>query len=362
MVAGDGGHSSPNLLEALANFRWAMNGDKITNLSSRSYGMSPNIKGALLALLAFAIFATHDVFVKTLGAVYSPFQIVFFSVLFSFPLAMIVLMRDAQPGTLVPRHPWWMALRTASAVTTAICAFYAFTVLPLAQTYAILFAAPLLITILAIPVLGEKVRLRRWMAVLVGLTGVLVVLRPGSTDLTLGHAAALAAAVGSSLASIIVRRIGADERPIVMLIYPLMANFILMGGALYFVYKPMPIEHLGLVALVAAFAWVANRCIITAYQSGEAAIIAPMQYSQIIWAALFGALLFDENIDRGTLIGASIIIASGLYIVLRESKADDTSTTPVLRTRSRHETGTYMRAGPVLRWIGRHPDDQSKPK
>ena len=318
--------------------------------------MSSNAKGALFALLAFGIFATHDVFVKTLGAVYSPIQIVFFSVLFSFPLATVMLMRDAKPGTLLPVHPWWMALRTLASVVTAICAFYAFTVLPLAQTYAILFAAPLLITILAIPVLGEVVRLRRWLAVIVGLTGVMVVLRPGSTDLTLGHAAALTAAVGGSIASIIVRRIGSEERPVVMLLYPMVANFVLMGAALAFVYEPMPIEHLGLVALVAAFAWVAGRFIIAAYQAGEAAIIAPMQYSQIVWATVYGALFFDETIDRATLIGAGIIIASGLYIVLRESGSGNSATTPVLRTRSRHETGTYMRAGPFMRLLGRHPD------
>lgn len=318
--------------------------------------MSANAKGALLALLAFGIFATHDVFVKTLGAIYSPIQIVFFSVLFSFPLATVMLMRDAKPGTLLPRHPWWMALRTIASVATAVSAFYAFTVLPLAQTYAILFASPLLITILAIPVLGETVRLRRWLAVIVGLTGVMVVLQPGATELTLGHAAALTAAVGGSIASIIVRRIGADERPVVMLLYPMVANFVVMGASLAFVYIPMPIEHLGLVALVAAFAWTAGRCIIVAYQSGEAAIIAPMQYSQIIWATLYGALFFDETIGRPTLIGAGIIIASGLYIVLRESRTDVSSTTPVLRTRSRHETGTYMRAGPLLRLLGRHPD------
>ena len=318
--------------------------------------MSANAKGALLALLAFGIFATHDVFVKTLGAIYSPIQIVFFSVLFSFPLATVMLMRDAKPGTLLPRHPWWMALRTIASVATAVSAFYAFTVLPLAQTYAILFASPLLITILAIPVLGETVRLRRWLAVIVGLTGVMVVLQPGATELTLGHAAALTAAVGGSIASIIVRRIGADERPVVMLLYPMVANFVVMGAALAFVYIPMPIEHLGLVALVAAFAWTAGRCIIVAYQSGEAAIIAPMQYSQIIWATLYGALFFDETIGRPTLIGAGIIIASGLYIVLRESRTDVSSSTPVLRTRSRHETGTYMRAGPLLRLLGRHPN------
>ncbi|MCF2905870.1 DMT family transporter [Octadecabacter sp. CECT 8868] len=320
--------------------------------------MSPNAKGAVFALIAFAVFATHDVFIKTLGEFYSPIQIVFFSVLFSFPLATVMLMRDSKPGHLVPRHPWWVALRTIASVATAVSAFYAFSVLPLAQTYAILFAAPLLITILAIPILGERVRLRRWLAVIVGLSGVFVVLRPGTTDLSLGHAAALIAAVGSAVASIIVRRIGADERPVVMLLYPLVANFVLMGAGLAFVYEPMPIEHLGLVALVAIFAWTAGRLVISAYQAGEAAIIAPMQYSQIIWATIFGTLFFNETIDGATIVGAGIIIASGLYIVLRESRSDGDSTTPVLRTRSRHETGTYLRAGPLLRLMGRHPDSK----
>ncbi|MBT8410433.1 MAG: DMT family transporter, partial [Octadecabacter sp.] len=197
--------------------------------------------------------------------------------------------------------------------------------------------------------------LRRWLAVIVGLSGVMVVLRPGNTDLNLGHAAALLAAVGGSFASIVVRRIGADERPVVLMLYPMVANFVLMGGALAFVYKPMPIEHLGLLALVAVFAWTAGRFVIAAYQAGEAAIIAPMQYSQILWATVYGALFFNETLDRATLIGASIIIASGMYIVLRESRGKS-ATTPVLRTRSRHETGTYMRAGPFMRMIGKHPD------
>ncbi len=159
--------------------------------------MTPTIQGALLALLAFGIYATHDVIVKILGSTYSPFQIVFFSVLFSFPLAMILLIRDTEPGHLRPVHPWWTAVRTVAAVTTGGAAFYAFSVLPLAQVYAILFAAPLLITILSIPILGERVRLRRWMAVIVGLCGVLVVLRPGTTDLELGHLAALVAALSA---------------------------------------------------------------------------------------------------------------------------------------------------------------------
>ena len=310
--------------------------------------MSSNARGAVMALLAFAIFSTHDVFIKTLGGIYSPIQIVFFSVLLSFPLATLMLMRDSTPGTLLPRHPWWMALRTGAAVLTGVSAFYAFSVLPLAQTYAILFASPLLITILAIPILGERVRLRRWLAVLVGLTGVLIVLRPGATDLTLGHLAALAAAIGGSVASIIVRKIGAEERPVVLLLYPMVANFICMGAALYWVYEPMPFSHLGQLALIAVMAWAAQRFVILAYNTGEAAIIAPMQYSQIIWATLYGLLFFDEALDGATILGAGVIIASGIYIVLRESRADVSDNTPVLETRSRPETGTQLRVGPLM--------------
>ncbi|MEL6640333.1 MAG: DMT family transporter [Pseudomonadota bacterium] len=317
--------------------------------------MTPNARGALLALVAFGLFSTHDVFIKTLGSSYSPIQIVFFSVLLSFPLATIMLMRDASPGTLIPRHPWWLALRTIAVVATGISAFYAFSVLPLAQVYAIIFASPLVITVLAIPILGETVRLRRWMAVLVGLVGVLVVLRPGSTDLTLGHAAAGVTAVAGAVAAVVVRKVGGEERPVVMLLYPMMANLIVMAALLPLVYEPVPLNHFGLFALVALFAWFAQRLVISAYQSGEAAIIAPMQYSQIIWASIYGFFFFDEVLDLPTAIGTAIIIASGLYIVLRESRSGASENTPVLRSRSRPETGTAPRASLYMRLKGRIP-------
>ncbi|WP_292290850.1 DMT family transporter [Marivita sp.] len=323
--------------------------------------MSSNVKGALLALISFGLFATHDVFIKTLGATYSPIQIVFFSVLLSFPLATIMLMRDAKPGTLVPVHPWWMAVRTVGAVVTGVSAFYAFSALPLTQTYAILFATPLLITVLSIPILGETVRLRRWLAVIVGLLGVMVVLRPGSTDLTLGHGAAILAAFAGAFASIVVRKIGAEERTVVMLLYPMVANFVVMGLALGFVYKPMPIEHLGLLAIISIMAWIAGRIIIAAYQTGEAAIVAPMQYSQILWATAYGLIFFGETTDLYTAVGAVIIIASGLYIVFRESRGGTSQNTPVLRTRSRVGTPSTLRLSGLMT-SGRFRDRQKPPE
>jgi hypothetical protein len=95
--------------------------------------------------------------------------------------------------------------------------------------------------------------------------------------------------------------------------------------------------------------------------AGEAAIIAPMQYSQIIWASIFGYFFFDEVIDQPTAIGAAIIIASGMYIVLRESRSGTSENTPVLRTRSRSETGTTPRVSMFMRIAGRKPPRQNDP-
>lgn len=310
--------------------------------------MSSNPIGAIYALVAFGVFATHDVVIKFLGGIYSPFQIIFFATLISFPLSNFMLMRDQTHGTLRPVHPWWSALRTACAVGNGMCAFYAFSVLPLAQTYAILFAAPLLITLLAIPMLGERVGWKRGMAVVVGLMGVLVVLRPGAAELSLGHFAAMGSAVLGATSSIIVRKIGRDERAVVLMLYPMAANFILMSILLGFVYRPMPVQHLGMMGLISVMGFAAGLCLIVAYRKAEAAIVAPMQYSQILWATFYGYLIFDESVDLPTLLGAGIIIASGIFIVLRENRISKASQTPVLRTRSR-VLPTSFRISPFLR-------------
>lgn len=299
-----------------------------------------NVRGAVLALAAMGIFATHDVVVKVLGADYSAFQIVFFAALLSFPIVSVILLADAREASLKPRHPWWVLLRTVCTTITGVAAFYAFSTLPLAQVYVILFSSPLLITILAIPILGETVRFRRWAAVIAGLVGVLIVMRPGQAELSFGHLAALIAAICGATASVIVRRIGQDERSVVLLLYPMVGNVVAMGAALPFVYRPMPLGDLGLLGVIAVFGLAASYLVILAYRAGEAVIVAPMQYSQILWATGYGYLLFAETPDGPTMLGAGIIIASGIYIVLREGRTGTSANRPVLQTRGRNETVT----------------------
>ncbi len=305
--------------------------------------MSPNAKGAIYALLGFALFSAHDVIVKYLGGNYSTFQILFFSVLFSFPMVLTMHLRERSSQDLIPKHPWWSTLRVLATVITGISAFYAFSVLPMAQVYAFLFCMPLVITVLSIPILGEKVGIHRGGAVIVGLIGVMIVLRPGSTEFTLGHIAALTAAMFGGLGSLIVRKIGKDERNIVLLLYPMFASLLLMGALMPPSYVPLKLLDLGALALMAILASTAQLCIILAYKSGEAAVVAPMHYSQMIWAIIYGFFIFQEWPDAMTLIGSLVIIASGSYVVFRESRKKVSQNTPVLRNRSRADTGTVPR-------------------
>ena len=315
------------------------------------------LNGALLALLSFAIYATSDAIVKFMGASYSPFQNIFFSGLFGFPLVAIMLMTDRSEGNLIPRKPAMTLLRSALVVVNVLCGFYAFATLPMSEAYPIFFASPLLITLFAIPMLGERVGLHRGLAIVAGLLGVLVVLRPGQSHLGLGHLAAIAAAVIFAVNSVLVRITGQSERSVVIMLYPMIANTVVSGLALPFVYQPLPLAHLGLLAAMATLSFLGGVIAIAAYRRAQAAIVGTMQYSQIIWAILFGYLFFNEDIDLWTGIGTAVIIAAGIYIVLREDKASVSKNRPVLENKSRFDTGIVPRVGLWMRLFDRRKSE-----
>lgn len=299
-----------------------------------------NLRGAALALSAMGLYATHDVVIKTLGGAYPALQILFFSSLLSFPLVTLILLRDPNPGTLRAANPGWVALRTVCAVIGGMAGFYAFSTTPLAQVYAILFSMPLLITVLSIPLLGERVGRHRWIAVGLGLVGVLIVLRPGTQALSAGHLAALAAAIAGATGAVIIRRLGGSERPMVLMMWPMLANFAVTGASLGVAYQPMAAGDMALAGVIASLGLIAGFLLIAAYRAGEAAVVAPMQYSQILWATGYGWFLFGERVDMPTLLGASVIILSGVYIVWRERRGGNSANSPVIASRMRSETVT----------------------
>jgi drug/metabolite transporter (DMT)-like permease len=207
-----------------------------------------------------------------------------------------------------------------ASITTALTIFYAFKTLPLAEVYAIIFATPLVITALSIPILGERVGWRRWMAILVGLVGVVIVLQPGVTPISLAHLATVVAVFSGAFVSITIRKIAADERTGTMMFYPTAVNILVMIPLLPGTWITPDATALAMSAAMAAFGYGGMMFLLAAYRRAGAAVVAPMQYSQMLWAVLYGALFFAEIPAPRVAYGAAIIIASGIYILWRESR------------------------------------------
>ena len=270
--------------------------------------------GALCALAAFALYAGYDMSIKALGGGFSPFQILFFAGAATFPLVTTRLMvGPALP--LRPVLPRWTVIRVVVIVLNGLLGAYAFATLPLAQAYAIFFLMPLFITLLAVPILGESIDLARGLAVLAGLVGVVVAVRPGQGALQWGHATAFAATCLGALNYIGLRRSGGVENWAVLMLWPMLAQLAVVTLAMPFVYLPMSGAQLALTGLMALMGFVGALLIIAAYRLAPAIVAAPMQYSQIFWAALMGWLVFDEDIALQTWAGIAVIIASGLVIL-----------------------------------------------
>jgi S-adenosylmethionine uptake transporter len=298
------------------------------------------LKGAGIALIAFAFFSTHDALVKSLVGVH-PFQIAFFVFLFSFLPFSVILAVDPVERSLRPKRPLLVGLRCLFTAGSIISAFYAFSVLPMAQVYAMLFATPVLITLLSIPLLGERVRVVRWIAILFGLVGVMIVLNPTTTSLSIGHVAALFAAVLGACNSINTRKIGDSEHSVTLILYPMIGNVLVSAGLVYFVYQPMPGSALVICAAVGLLSVAGHLLLIRAFRTTEAQFVGPMQYSQIIWASIYGVLFFNEPVKSSTVLGSLVIIFSGVLFIWRELTASVNR--PVLRTRN-----VRMSGGPPL--------------
>jgi len=299
------------------------------------------LAGVGLALIGFAVFSLHDALIKSVQGI-PTFQVAFFAVLFSFVPFSLYLAVARPERSFRPQVPALMALRCLFTTCGLLCGFYAFNHLPLAEVYSLLFSAPILITLLAIPLLGERVRAFRWFAILLGMAGVLIVLRPGAAPFELGHLAAIGAAFSLSINSVITRLIGGREHALTMILYPMLANVLLTGLLTAWVYVPMPGEQLARLAAIGALTVLGQTLLVIAYRKSEAQFIAPMQYSQMLWGLVYGVLVFEETVDATVLAGAGVIALSGLLFIWRELVASVGR--PVLQMRNLRVTG-----GPQVR-------------
>ena len=276
-------------------------------------------RAALLMLVSVAVFALMDAGLKTLSAHYPPFQVAALRGASSLPLvAAWALSTAGWRALLAVRWPLHL-LRGVLGIAMMASFVYALRTLPLSTAYSIFFVAPLLITALSVPILRERVGPRRWTAIVVGLLGVLVVLRPtGEGMLTTAGLAVLLAALGYAVSAITVRVLARTDSTQAITFW-LLALMAAGAGALAAPdWVALQRGHLWVVAGIGLAGAIGQWAITEAFRLGEASLVAPLEYSALGWGLLRDLALWGVLPDRVTWLGAGIIIASGLYLLRRE--------------------------------------------
>ncbi|WP_342367072.1 DMT family transporter [Lysobacter arenosi] len=273
----------------------------------------------LTMLVAVALFAMMDAGLKQLSAHYPPFQVASLRGAASLPLVLVWALATVGVGPLI-RVRWSLHLLRGVLGVAMMAAFvYAVARMPLSTTYSIFFVAPLMITAMSVPFLGEKVGPRRWTAIAVGLIGVLVLLRPtGEGMVSLAALAVLVAALMYSVSAITVRILARTDSTQSMMVW-LMAMIAVGAGVLAWPqWVPIRGDDLWLIAGIGVAGALGQYAITEAFRMGEASLIAPLEYTALVWGVLLDLTLWGVLPDAITWLGAGIIIASGLYLLRRE--------------------------------------------
>lgn len=281
-------------------------------------------RGIILVILAAASFSVSAAFAKTIGTGIPVAEVIFFRNFFAFLPLLPLVIGAGGLAALRMRNPGSHMLRMIFGMIGMVGSFYGYVHLPLVTVTALGFTMPLFLTLLAIPILGEKVGWRRCLAVLVGFCGVMLMVRPeqGTTDtqwLALGLC--ILGALAWALAMITIRKMGkAGESGIAIVFWFAFFSSVLAGIAMIPVWVwPSPAQW-ALLAGIGLVSAIAQIMMTEAYRKGEASLLAPFEYSGIIWTTALGALIWAEMPDAWDFLGILVLVGAGLYIWYREMK------------------------------------------
>ena len=281
-----------------------------------------NLRGIALMVASMAGFAVEDTLIKLTAA--------------SLPSGQILIMLSLMGATIFATLAWARGLpligpaifqrsvivRNASEMLGTVCYVSSFILAPLSIASAILQATPLVVTLGAAVFLGAPVGWRRWSAIAAGLAGVLIIVRPGAEGFQPASLLAVAGVVLLAARDLATRTAPAHVASLVMAFYGFLA--VMPAGAVLLQFQGgwhhVSAQDLGMMAMTAAVGVAAYYAIIAAMRTGDVAVVTPFRYSRIIFALILGIAVFDESVDRWTLIGAGVVIASGLYTLAREAR------------------------------------------
>ena len=285
------------------------------------------VRGALWMILATLLFASMHGVIRALSKELHPFQIAFLRNVFGLLIFLPWFWRRG----LSMLHTQQFGLHCVRATIMSanmLAAFTAISLIPLSQVAALQMAMPLTITLGAIVFLGEKARLRRWTALMIGFGGALVIIRPGLQEISLGVWLMLLVVVLGSTGRLMAKRMTRHDSPVTISAYMnLLMTPLTLLPALWVWQTPL-LWHLAVLVIIGLIGSSAQLALVQAYQAADMGAVEPITFLRLIWASLIGYVFFAELPDLWTLIGGFVIFASATYIVRREAKLKRTGVTP----------------------------------
>ena len=275
------------------------------------------LRGILWMLATMFWFVTLDSTAKYLMQSYPVIQVVWAR--FFFHLIFVALLMGRHlPSQIKSARLSLQGGRSFFMFTTTVLFFAGIHILPLTTAATIMFLSPIIVTMLSIPLLGERVGPRRWLGIVIAFAGALIVMRPGSDSLQLSILIVLAAAFTHALYQVFTRKLRSQDGPMTSLFYTALLGAAVTSVLVPFYWQPVATWDWLLFILAGIFGGIGHLCLIRAFRCAPASVVAPFSYSSLLWATLFGFVLFGDLPDGWTLAGATLIIGSGLYIFHRE--------------------------------------------
>ncbi|HYH37149.1 MAG TPA: DMT family transporter [Azospirillum sp.] len=295
--------------------------------------------GIVSMLAAMVLMTVMNALAKHLAAHYPLTEVTFFRNLFALLPATAMVVAAGGRTCLRTKHWRGHLWRAVVGLTSMGLLFWSYHLLPLADAMAISYSAPLFLTALSVPLLGERVGPFRWGAVAVGFVGVLIIVQPGGA-LDKGAAVALAAALAYALAMVAMRQLGRTERPVTTVFYFTAIATLLSGLTLPFAWAAPGWGDVGLMALMGLAGGGSQYFSTRAYALAPAVVIGPFSYAGILWAVLLGWLVWGDVPSVAMMTGAGIVVASGLLILFRETHRAEP------RHHTAHKTASSIAAAP----------------
>jgi drug/metabolite transporter (DMT)-like permease len=261
-----------------------------------------------------------DALIKWVSATHPIGQIIFFRNVFAFVPVFFVLRQAGGFAVLRTKHFGDHVVRGAMGILSMVCIFGAFSLMPLGEAVALSLSAPIFVTVLSVPLLGERVGIRRWSAAIVGFSGILVMTRPGLGVFQPVALLAVGGALFYALAVISIRRLSAADPPATIVFY--FTLFAAIAGAVSLPFQWVTPDAVGLALLVGIglIGGVAQLALTQAFRLAPVALVAPFDYGALVFAVFFGYVVWGDVPDLFIIGGAMIVVASGLYILHRETK------------------------------------------